>query len=363
MTDTFSINKDICFEVDYIDERSYWFVRTNAGEYYDEFKNEGYIAVGFNEITDPNLIEKSEEDPVYKKALIEKIKTSAELDDTKSIKPGLIINQLKRFILEMNVNDIVLIPSLNSQYITFGKIVSDVEIATLNATDDQDDKCPYIKRRKVRWLKTISRDKLDPYLYKAIYSHHVITNVSDSKSYINRSLSSVYVESNKAHITFKVNTTDEVSLADIRPLLYGFENIAKLAQLPADIIKDAEEAKIKINVQSPGPIEYITGLSCIALIGGFVFLYNAYATAKKQGGEMEFSMSPTKGITFSAKFNAPTNENNDIKPIIDKILASEAAKEELKKMSESIDKLNVTLPNETDAENTDENKTQNKKEA
>ena len=78
---------------------------------------------------------------------------------------------------------------------------------------------------------------------------------------------------------------------------------------------------------------------------------------------MEFSMSPTKGITFSAKFNAPTNENNDIKPIIDKILASEAAKEELKKMSESIDKLNVTLPNETDAENTDENKTQNKKEA
>lgn len=62
------------FVIDEISERHYWFVRTNGGEYYDDYFHEGYIAVGFNSIIDKSVIEKAETNDVYKRALYEKIK-------------------------------------------------------------------------------------------------------------------------------------------------------------------------------------------------------------------------------------------------------------------------------------------------
>ena len=140
------------FVIDEISERKYWFVRTNGGEYYDDYFHEGYIAVGFNSIADKTIIERAETDDAYKRALYERIKLELETDEEIKAKPGLIINQLKRFLIEMNPGDIVLIPSENSKFISFGEITSDVEL--LSPDDIQEDGCPFIKRRKVRWVKT-----------------------------------------------------------------------------------------------------------------------------------------------------------------------------------------------------------------
>ena len=37
--------------------RKYWFIRTDSGHLYEEFRNDGYIAIGFNEYVNPKLFE------------------------------------------------------------------------------------------------------------------------------------------------------------------------------------------------------------------------------------------------------------------------------------------------------------------
>lgn len=349
MEASFNENPNCEFVVDYITNRKYWFVRTNGGEYYDEYLRKGFIAVGFNWIIDASLIKQAEKDNASKRALYEKIKAEAAEDDGKQIKPGLVVNQIKRFLLEMNPGDIVLIPSENSQYIAFGEITSDTYI--INESELQENCCPFIKRRRVKWGKKLSRDSLDPYLFKAIYSHHVITDVSDSSSFINRSLSGMYVSGDKAHITFRVSTQEAVRLSDIQPLLYGFEEVAIAAHFPANIISEIEATELKINVQSPGPIEYI--VTTVGLIGFLAItiainMFRATSAAKKNGGTLSLKIL---WLSYKCKINKPNNSSHDISTkdldkLIEKIANNPEALSKLDKMANAINKLDAKLPNE-----------------
>lgn len=339
------------FVIDEISERRYWFVRTNGGEYYDDYFHEGYIAVGFNWIVDKSMIEKAETDEVYKRALYEKVKLESETDEEIKIKPGLIINQLKRFLVEMCPGDIVLIPSENSKYISFGEIIGDVEI--INADDVQDDGCPFIKRRKVKWVKTLKKENLDPYLYKAIMSHHVITDVSDSATFINRSMSNMYVENDRAHITLRVQSKESVKVADINTLLTCFEDIATKAEFPPDILSPIAQADLKINVQSPGPVEYITfgaGLLGFGAILVAISLYRAGKIIEKAGGSCEFKIG-LKGVSFKMKANrssAPTSL--DTEQLVSQIVNNPEALARLKQVISTLERLETKLPNEKDGQ-------------
>lgn len=339
------------FVIDEISERRYWFVRTNGGEYYDDYFHEGYIAVGFNSITDKSTIEKAETDDAIRRALYEKIKFESETDEEIRIKPGLIINQLKRFLVEMNPGDIVLIPSENSKFISFGEIASDVEI--INPEDIQEDGCPFIKRRKVKWVKTLKKESLDPYLYKAIMSHHVITDVSDSATFINRSMSNMYVENGRAHITLRVQSKAAVKVTDINTLLTCFEDIATKAEFPPAILGPIAQAQLKINVQSPGPVEYITYGAGLLGIGSILIAINGYRAQElieKVGGSFEFKIG-LKGVSFKMKANrpeAPTPLDTD--QLVAQILNSPEAMARLKQVVDTLDRLDTKLPNEKDGQ-------------
>ena len=332
------------FNIDEIFDRKYWFVRTNGGEYYTEYFNEGFIAVGLNEFKDIDFITRAEADPSYKRALYEKIKSLVTDGSDKVIKPGLIISQLKRFMMEMSIGDIVLIPSENSQYISFGEIISGVEV--IDEVLLEDDACPYTKRRNVRWIKTIKKENLDPYLFKAIYSHHMITDVSEASHFINRSLSNMYIKNGKAYMTFNVQSTNPIHLQDIKPLLYGFSDIAEKADFPSEIVEGLKRIELKINVQSPGPIEYICSLEVIGVIFVILFAiqwYRATDTAKKQGGEVDFSIG-LKGISLRQKFEPPSNTSYE--ELAQKIAKSPSSLEALKELSKAIDNLDVQTPTE-----------------
>ena len=219
------------------DEQNYWFVRTNGGSYYNEYKTKGFIAFGVNSICDTKLLEAAEKDKKAKEQLVTQIKADYE-NKTKNfnyvyamieyqptdkprkniIKTGLIISQLNRFMREMKIGDIVLIPSVDSDEITFGKITSDYyidKVSPLEGFFEYNHKCPFFKRRNVKWIKTIKKDDLEPFLYKVIYSHHSITDVSYARNYINRSLSDVYISNDKLYITFNINKKTGIPAKDL----------------------------------------------------------------------------------------------------------------------------------------------------
>ncbi|MFY2157397.1 hypothetical protein ACOSZF_17305 [Cytobacillus firmus] len=181
--------------------RRYWLVRTNAGDFYDEFFMENYIGIGWNKVK------------------LEDLKVARPLADIVSERypderHNYVANQVLTFVRMIKKGDIVLIPSKNSVYITFGEIIEtavyEEDSIPENIEDEElldvdfDGRCPYIKRKNVKWIKTVRRGNLDPYLYKVIYSHHTISDAAPYAPYIDRLLHSFFVKGDEAHFILQV---------------------------------------------------------------------------------------------------------------------------------------------------------------
>lgn len=349
------------------DEQKYWFVRTNGGLYYDEYKTKGFIAFGINTICDKKLLEDADTSKVAKEQLINKIKeayknktqnSTTEIlivteDNLSPEKPkktkkdkvptGLIINQLKRFMLEMKTGDIVLIPSSDSNKITFGEITSEYYVDKTSPLEGfpEDKKCPFFKRINVKWIKTIKKKNLDPYLYKVIYSHHSITDVSYARNYINRSLSDIYILNDKLYITFNVNRKTGIPVKNLLEFIGSFEKVAHSINLDQKYIDEIAQAEVKLNLQSPGPIQYIIGF-----VAGAFILAVTYATCSiaDRGGTINIEHNNSK---IELNVNAKTDDKYTItrtyEETTEKITSDNGEVKELKK---NIEKLEITLPNE-----------------
>lgn len=123
-------------------EAKYWMVRTMGGDFYKEYVEDGFIAIGYNEITLQDLIQLPESDSLSREIIEAKLKNNnQELKNTSY--PA---SQLLRFMREMNIGDFVIVPAKNSQYVSFGIITSDVYEA-----EDRflhlEGLCPYAKHR------------------------------------------------------------------------------------------------------------------------------------------------------------------------------------------------------------------------
>lgn len=231
------------FSIPTIDNnRKYWFVRTEGGDYYEEFKNDNYIAIGWDEYRNKLLFEcepGDENELSIKEEIKERYKTE---------RPGTIFNTLKRFMLEMSKGDIVFIPSKNSDTITFGEITSDMYIYTLTPEDIDEDRCEYIKRRSVKWTKSIKRKDLDVNFYKIFQSHHTIVNADKYDFIIDRTLESFYIKNGLTHLTLSVGTDNSISgksLYNLQKFIFDSGYF------------DSSNTDIKINVQSRGLMELI----------------------------------------------------------------------------------------------------------
>lgn len=349
------------------DEQKYWFVRTNGGLYYDEYKTKGFIAFGINTVCDKKLLEDADTSKVAKEQLINKIKkayknktqnSTTEIlivteDNLSPEKPkktkkdkvptGLIINQLKRFMLEMKTGDIVLIPSSDSNKITFGEITSEYYVDKTSPLEGfpEDKKCPFFKRINVKWIKTIKKKNLDPYLYKVIYSHHSITDVSYARNYINRSLSDIYILNDKLYITFNINKKTGIPAKDLLGFMNSFEKIARSINLDEQYINELINAEVKLNIQSPGPLQYIIGIPLDIFI--LISSYAAYNIADR-GGTINIEHSDTKiKLNVNPELENKYNITRTYEETTEKITSDNGEVKELKK---NIEKLEITLPNE-----------------
>lgn len=125
-------------------ERNYWLVRTSGGVWYDEFSNDNFIGINWNELTEKHC--KTDN------------RTEAEViisnNYPESKQPGKIIKNIIKFYQEIKIGDVVMIPDENSKKINFGIISGeDVYEITVSQTKIDEGYCPFKKRRKVSWKK------------------------------------------------------------------------------------------------------------------------------------------------------------------------------------------------------------------
>lgn len=306
------------------EDKHYWMVRTVGGMYFDEFVASSYVAIDWDKIDDVALIMSKDEDKIKKLV-------SEEYPEDK--KPGHAARQIIKFVTEMKSGDIVLIPSDSSLKICIGELSEDnIYISDhANIKEYTQYACPFKKKRRVNWIKTIDKNKLDPYLFKLLNSHHTITEADDYADYIDRSIKSFYRKGDTGHVIFEVEETNNIPAVSLITLIDKLISTTDLFNEITDSKLDKNTVDIKINIQSPGPVELFGNIDTIVAI--------AVTAVAICGGGLKLKV---KGFDMDLKTDGLLNR---VLQFIDHIHKNKIESLQAKNnLHESVESLKVKLP-------------------
>ena len=285
-------NGVVLYQID--PSRKYWFIRSDSGNYYDDFVQNDYIAIGWDYLCKDDFLIDSlgiikNEDAL--KNIIDKnepIRGTSEQGRKSTITK--IFNKVARFIYEVEEGDIIITPAENSEKISIGVVTSDlietVGYAEKYLTQNPDTEltpCPYVKRRNVHWLKHLSKYPLDIYLQRALHSQEAMTRLDDQAQYINRNLYDAYIIGDVFHGIIKSLSDEEHNLAELSDLFNNLRNTVNTAIAANNLTISPDNIKIKINAHSPIMLEMI--------VAGIEAAAPYFATALASGGAIAVGIS------------------------------------------------------------------------
>ena len=263
----------------------YWLFRASGGKYYTDFNLNNYVGIGWNDITLDDIEESGNTIDFMKKIVKSKLfsnnssnieESSPNLDEedllriledadlnpnetnninNPSRKISAIAGQLLKLYYDLKINDLVLVPSEGSEMFLVGKITSKPE--QIPVPKEYENKnythSNFSKVRSVKWLGKFNRSDADAKLYKIIYSQHTINNANSYKPYINRALFDTYImDDSEIHITYHVTQDANITAKSLGSFIYEY------SQLFENFIESSSDLQVKVNVQSPGPVESTT---------------------------------------------------------------------------------------------------------
>lgn len=242
-------------------EKKYWMVRTDNGFNYQSFYNNEYIALSLenyplNIVTEakqflskPLLARNFIKDSLKKYHKEGRIMLDKELDDKSYASVvGRIAGQIYSFAFEVKKDDIVLIPSEGSSKISIGKIMEDEMFLDNNIRTRN-----FTFKRKVKWITTIPKRKLDPCLYRALGAHQALSNISEYAEFIERNYNSIFSIGEECHYVLTVNSTKVKArqLSNmVNDMLNMLEDISKTYSMNLDV----NSIDLSISLNSPGKI-------------------------------------------------------------------------------------------------------------
>lgn len=284
-------------------------IRTNSGEFFESFVNHSYVAIGHEEIpykkiADLKKFSKSDRD--FKNTLKDYVS-----EKIKDKQPGLIAGQLSRFVYDVKRGDIVVAPSENSDFIAIGEI-TETPILETSDLDLTRTECPFRKRKKVRWIKTIAKSAIDPLFYKVLQSHQAINNISHYANIIQRSIGDFYKLEGKTNLIVNVRRKQDIKANDL--MFFGSD----LLRVTQDFIDkyglevDTADVDIKININSEGKSQFLSKKGNIILVLGLVIIGLGGGGLKFKSGGVEFDLS-TNGII--SEVNDFLNDYHDRKMV------------------------------------------------
>ena len=304
----------------------YWIIRTNGGDYYEDFTLHEYISISWDYVSLSILYTKDDDEikrliEVYEKMSTTPGDSDDESDGTTKGKITAILNKINRFVFEINKGDIILIPSKNSDRIAIAEVIGDVyetenyveSYLQANPTTEIVP-CPYRKRRKIKILKTITTGQMDIYLAKGFNSQHALSSMDEYAPYINRTIYGIYSKGNELHTTLHAGHPNGLTLKELVELSTKLEETASSIAHQCEIPFDSSQVEVKLNIHSPGLIELIGSLSGAGIVLSLLmFTVNNLINGGKlnisykkddQTGKTDFSVtSETPGISGNAQKN------------------------------------------------------------
>lgn len=326
--------------------RRYWLIRTERGKFYRDFKENGYVALGWDHFT--NL------DDLKSAALASQVKEKLTgifkkvYPDEK--RPGLAINQMIKFVTDIDIDDVVIIPSANSNEISIGIVTSApyTESPGFNNTSCLDiekpeyEECRFIKHIRVKWLTQIKKTNVDLRLSKLLNARNTITQADIYSHFIDRSIYALYYKNGKAHLTLHVEKKEDITVDEFAELLSGITGLVNAYDNPVE----HKTLAIKSRVESPGPLEFIGDPVSIALIAAVIGYLN-------YGGKLSFKI-PFLNINVSLKTDGALgmelkkvqeeNRHQEVMIAESNRHQEEMAKLEAKKLKRSLKRLKIKPP-------------------
>ncbi len=249
-------------KIDVIDtDKNYWFVRTDSGEYYQNYLEGGFIAIGWNYITIQDLkeLDGTEHKVRNKIALMENLDIVNSSKDKGKVTT--ILNKLRAF-RNLNVGDIIIIPNENSQRLAFG-FVEDNQIFT----NVKDIDCSFVKRKKIKWVEEKDINELDKIFYQIRISRHTISSVKIHEAYIDRVIKTLFFKNNYSHYVFDLQTNEDINFKVLLQLINNIQTLTEKLNTHFQLGENLDDSSIKLNLQSRGKIEFkfLNGKSLILL--------------------------------------------------------------------------------------------------
>lgn len=233
----------------------FWMIRTQGGYFYNEFLSNSFVAIAWNNI---------DECTDFTQQSKEQLKDDIFLTFPEIKRPSTVINKCNNFINEIKENDILVIPSKGSQYITFALAGEYFEDSTKtvdleknviyriknNDVDINDVSCPYKKRRKISILRTIKSDDVNVSLYRAISNYHGISNLDDYSYHILNELYNCYTYQNYTALVYNIRKVTPIKPRELSSFIYG--NTECLCSVIPE-----ENISIQTELHSPGDAIYL----------------------------------------------------------------------------------------------------------
>ena len=230
-------------------------------KYFDEFIENKCIAIGWDYLTLYEL-RKITEDVIKKKmALFEEIDISTFGG---KVKISTAYNKIQTF-LSLKKDDIIIIPSRNSERIAFGRITDEEAFEDFNKKE-------FVKRRNVEWYNVKYMEDLNPIFYQVKSNQHTISNVNHYSPHIDRVIGNLFKKGENTHYVLKIDKTDDINFDELIILMDNIKTLIQNINREFEFNENIDEVYIKINLQSKGALELIKKGKSLAVLAYIIFL-------------------------------------------------------------------------------------------
>lgn len=253
--------------IDHENPKHYWMVRTDDGRNYREFAEQDFIALNLRNFPNNFLVPIQGIHPIENRA--QAIREGLiHLNDQhivdlqfaeKANSFGRLANQIYTMCFGIQRGDIVMIPDRGAEHLKIGRVIDE------SYTFDDRINYRYSFSRHVEWIKEINKNRLDPYLYKALGAHQAICDITRYADIIERNYNSYFVVDNKFQYYLTVNS-DNVSAWHLTSLINEILKVTKEFSDTYDLGINIEEIDLTININSPGKFGFCTTARNAAII-------------------------------------------------------------------------------------------------
>lgn len=232
-------------------QKEYWYVRTDGGDHYNDFIQNGYVGINWDfipasDIREENLdyLRKSiiTNSYKYRNVPYDKLGSGEKSSVTKTINKLFTFKNLKR-------GDVVLIPSEDADYFSIGEIADD-EIYTASRSELSGG--GFLKRRKVNWLKKSVRHHYYNSLFYLLKHAHTIVSIKKHADFIDSLMEELYIKDGDCFLSLRINKESEISLKDLKDLFDNYLGLISRVNHDFNFGEKIDTTTVKLSLNSPG---------------------------------------------------------------------------------------------------------------